>query len=162
MFGHWYIVASQKNMRVYVMEENEELRMVHLLENPLAQVRRHDLVKKTSGRGVKAAGRDFLVRFTETSRQDPLEQASLQFAKKINHFLEQERSARAYTSLSIAAEPHFLGQLRSTMRPIIMRSVRRWIRKDLQKVPVERLAFFLSPPRQFVTKPSQSASPESY
>ncbi len=64
------------------------------------------------------------------------EEASLiPFAKDLVHYLDREYQLKHFKTLTIAAEPHFLGKIREVMKPQLEKLVVHWIRKDLQKIP---------------------------
>jgi protein required for attachment to host cells len=85
------------------------------------------------------------VHYSETKRHDPHEEAALQFAKKVTDFLESEYRKKKFKSLTVVAEPHFLGKLRAAMEPAVQEHVTEWIKKDLLKTPQKELVHFLLP-----------------
>jgi len=112
--------------------------------NLLGRERNRALVRKQAGRGVKSSGRG-AVHYSENKRHDPHEEAALQFAKMLTDFLECEHQRNNFKSLTIVAEPHFLGKLRGTMRPSIQETVTEWVKKDLLKTPQNKLVEILFP-----------------
>ena len=141
MFGHWFVVASQKT--VYIFSEagtGGELRLVKELDNPLGRERNRALIRKEAGRGIKTSGRVGAVHYSERKRHDPHEEAAVQFAKKTVEFLESEERRGSFKSLTVAAEPRFLGKIKAAMRPETEKLVVEWLRKDLLKVPKADLA----------------------
>lgn len=73
----------------------------------------------------------------------PEEATTIPFAKEICHYLESELQSKSYYSLTIAAEPRFAGKIKEVMSPQLQRLVVNWIKKDLEKIPLERLALHL-------------------
>lgn len=152
MLGHWFIIANQKNVRVFTeipedsdkrVAEKTNLKLLKSFDNPLGQERRKNLIRKQAGRGVKSIGRTACIRYTEVKRHDPFEEASAQFAKEIATFLESEKRLKKFDSLTIVAEPHFLGKIKMSMKPSLKKVVTSWIGKNLQKIPQHDLPNFL-------------------
>ena len=73
----------------------------------------------------------------------PEEASALSFAKKLANYLNKEYQAKNFQSLSIAAEPHFIGKIREVLKPQISKLVQHWIKKDLQKIPMYQLPVHL-------------------
>jgi protein required for attachment to host cells len=144
---HWFIVASQKEVRIFIKaSDRKRIELIKTLTNPLGTVKKSDLIKKEAGRGTKSIGRHMgSTHYSETKRHDPHEQAEIQFAKEIVQFLESEQLKNTFESLTVVAEPHFLGKLKAEMNDKLEQSVTNWIKKDLQKTPPNDLADFLVP-----------------
>lgn len=138
---HWYVVASQKEARIFIKtKEKPPLKLLSTLPNPLGGEKRRDLIKKQAGKGVKSIGHLGSVHYSKPKRHDPHEDAIDQFVKQIVEFLEQEKLRRSFDSLSVVAEPHLLGKIRSAMREDLKVTVIHWIKKDLQKTPKNKFA----------------------
>lgn len=145
MLGHWYVVVNQKNVRVFTeVSERNRLKQISSFENPLGGEKRRSLIRKQAGMGMRSLGRG-QVRYSETRRKDPVEMASIQFAKTVVKYLAEEKRQKNFESLTIVAEPHFLGKLRAEMGVRLEKSVTEWIKKDLQKTPQKELQNFLLP-----------------
>ena len=154
---HWYAVASQKEVRIFVKtSERPQLKLLKVLTNPLGGEKRRALIKKQAGRGVKSIGHLGSVHYSQPKRHDPHEEAVIQFSKEVAQFLQSEKLRKNFDSLTIVAEPHFLGKLRTEMKPNLQSVVIDWIKKDLQKTPKKELIDFLLP------KSSKSASAEPF
>ena len=145
MRRHWFVVASQKTVRIFA-EVPHKNRLEQLIEfdNPLGRERNRALVRKQAGHGVKSVGRGS-VHYSEKKRHEPHEEAAQQFAKKIADFFESEFREKKFNSLTIVAEPNFLGKLRASMEPHIQKLVTEWIKKDLLKTAQKELVDFLLP-----------------
>ena len=139
MFGHWYLVTNQKTAKVFT-ETTSRGRLVLLkqLENPLANVRNRDMVRRQAGMGIRSAGVGGTP-YSEKQRSDPHEEAAYQFAKEIMKFLDSEKRQKNFETITIIAEPRFLGKLRSAMSKNLSRVVLEWVQKDLLKEPLKRL-----------------------
>lgn len=138
---HWIVVSNQKEAKIFVKtNERQRLKLLEVLVNPLSGEKRSALIRKQAGRGVKSIGRICSISYSEPKRHDPLEEASIQFAKQFADFLQKEKFKNRFSSVTIVAEPRFLGKLRSVMSSKLKASVVEWIRKDLQKTPKAMLA----------------------
>ena len=73
----------------------------------------------------------------------PEEASTIPFSKEICNYLESEHQSKNFYTLTIAAEPHFSGKIRAVMSPVLQKLVLNWIRKDLEKIPIERLPLHL-------------------
>lgn len=145
---HWYIVASQIEARIFVRtSERPQLKLLQALPNPLGRVKKRDLIRKQAGHGVKSLGRLGAAHYSEPKRHDPHEEAMNQFAKEIVQFLERGKFKKSFNSLSIIAEPHLLGKIRSEMKTDLKESVVQWIKKDWQKTPMNKLIDLLLRPK---------------
>lgn len=144
---HWFAVASQKEVRIFIKtSERRQIELVKTLTNPLGSVKKRDLIRKEAGRGAKSVGgRLGSTHYTEGKKHDPHEEAEIQFAKEIAQFLDSERLKNSFESLTVVAEPHFLGKLKAEMSDKLQESVTDWIKKDLQKTPQNELADFILP-----------------
>ncbi len=143
---HWYIVASQKEVRIFIKAlDRKQLKLIRSITNPLGMSKRRALIRKDAGRGVKSIGRVGFVSYSQPKRHDPHEEAIIQFAKEVSQYLESERLKKNFESLTLIAEPHFLGRIKAEMSNDLLSSVTNWIRKDLQKTPQKKIADFLLP-----------------
>lgn len=137
---HWYVVASQKEVRIFVKTiERQKLKLLKTLTNSLGREKKRFLIRKQAGRGVRSTGHLGSVHFSYPKRHDPHEEAVIQFTKEVVQFLNKEMLKRSFNSLSIIAEPHLLGKLKAEMKKNLKVAVTQWIGKDLQKTPKLRL-----------------------
>jgi protein required for attachment to host cells len=118
MKTHWFIIANQTGAKIFLREGREKLTPVQNLENPLGGERSRDLHRKKTG----------------VSSYSPHEDALVQFAREIDEFLQKSLYQQSFSHLTIVAEPHFLGKLKSAMTGKVLESVVEWIEKDLSKV----------------------------
>ncbi len=152
MVTHWFVVASQKTVKVFTeVPERSRLKLLSTLDNPLGRERTRALIRKQAGMGVKSMGRTGFVRYSQTKRHDPHEEAAIQFSKEIAKFLKKQSQEKNFTSLTIVAEPHFLGKMKSSMEPSLQKMVVKWVKKDLEKTPKSQLPKFLLPNRKKVS-----------
>ncbi len=144
MYGHWFLVASQRSAKIFSeIPDLRKLGLVQLIENPLGHEKRTALIRKQAGRGVRSAGRGQSVHYSDAGNHDPQVDASQQFAKEVSRFLEAARQEKKFLTLTVVAEPHFLGMLRASMGSELNKVVVRWLNKDLQKTPQTRLSEYL-------------------
>lgn len=61
------------------------------------------------------------------------------FAKDLVNFLDIQHQLKNFDDLSIAAEPSFMGLIKTKMKPQVERLVKNWILKDLLKTPTKEL-----------------------
>lgn len=140
MLGHWFIVTGRKTAKIFTEIPNSgKLKLLKVFDNPLGREKNRALVRKQAGMGTRTQGRFGAARYMEPKRHDPHEQASVQFARQLAQFLDEQRLTRNFESLTIAAEPHFMGKLRAEMKPRTETSVVDWIKKDFQKLPATHL-----------------------
>ncbi|OFZ28329.1 MAG: hypothetical protein A2622_04295 [Bdellovibrionales bacterium RIFCSPHIGHO2_01_FULL_40_29] len=143
---HWYVVASQKEVRIFVKTlKRQQLKIFKTLTNLLGGEKRRALIRKQAGQGVKSIGHIGSIHYSVPKRHDPHEDAVIQFAREITQFLEKEKLKKSFESLSIIAEPHLLGKIRTEMSDDLKTSVTHWIKKDLQKTPKNKLVGILLP-----------------
>lgn len=133
---HWYIVASQKEARIFIKtSDTKQLKLLKTLTNPLGSEKKSTLIKKQAGKGVKTIGNTGTIHYSNLKRLDPHEEAIIQFAKSVSKFLEEKKVKKSFDSLTIVAEPHLLGRLKSEMSNDLLSTVSSWLKKDLQKTP---------------------------
>lgn len=157
----WFIVASQKEARVFVHSSNrKKFTLINSIENELWTTKKRDLIKREAGRGVKSMGRVGTVRYSQLKRHDPREEATVQFARELIAFLEAERHKKSFDSLIVLAEPHLLGIIRAEMSVNLSKMVTDWIKRNLQKSPEREVNEFLlktvnrSDPSHFISADS--------
>lgn len=128
MFAHWFVVANQETVQILVDDgEHQDLQVLHTLQNP-------------RGPEDQPSG---------LPNPKPHEMTAMLFAKEITTFLQREKLASHFVSLTIAAEPRFLGKLRHELNPHLLASVTQWVGKDLHKTPIHELPEHLDVELQF-------------
>lgn len=73
----------------------------------------------------------------------PADPSHLPFAREICKYLESELQLKSFDSLTIAAGPQLAGAVKQVMDPQLQKRVINWIKKDLEKIPADRLALHL-------------------
>jgi protein required for attachment to host cells len=118
MFAHWYVVANQEIAKILVDDgEHQDLQVLHTLENPRGPEDQPSVLPNPQPHDVTAT----------------------LFAKEIAGFLQNEKLSNHFVSLTIVAEPRFLGKLRHELNPHLLPSVTHWVGKDLHKTPIHEL-----------------------
>lgn len=139
MSGHWFVVASQNTVKIFTkISANKKLEQLQELNNTLGRERNRVLIRKQAGHGVKSVGRGS-VHYSEKKRLDPHEKVAFQFAKEVTGLLAKEYQKKNFRSLTVFAEPHFLGKLKAHLKRDIPTSAINWIKKDLLKTPKKEL-----------------------
>ena len=67
------------------------------------------------------------------------EASAIPFAKQVVSFLDKAHTLKRFKTLTVAAEPHFLGKFREVMKPQLESLVKNWLKKDLLKIPKAEL-----------------------
>ncbi len=151
MLGHWFIVASQNSMRVFTeVSGKKKFKLINTVENPLGRVRNRNLINRQAGMAIKTFGSTGAVRYLKTKEFDPHDAAATEFAQKIVKLLERSRQKKDFETLTIVAEPGFLGKIRSAMGPQLKNHVVKWVKKDLQKTPIIEIPKLLLPKKKKV------------
>jgi len=144
MNGHWYVLASQLKAKVFTQNrDDKKLKLLKTLDNPLGRERSRNLHRKKPGIGIKSFSYGGGFHNIEAGGLSPHEQAAVQFSRKIAQYLERTGGKKDFTSLTVAAEPHFLGKLKTAMKSEIKKKVTDWIEKDFQKLPDHKLSSVL-------------------
>lgn len=135
-----YIIAGQKQAKFFIYDVDQKgLRFIHLLDNPLGDVKRSELIRKEAGTGLRSTSRNSTARYAETKRHDPKEQVQIQFARSISEFMDKLTDRVKFDSITVVAEPHFLGKLRAEFSESLNKVITEWIAKDLQKASTAKL-----------------------
>lgn len=143
---HWYVVANREAVKIFIQNSDlRRLKQIKELNYSLGGAKRSALVRKQAGRGMKRGGGRTLGRFS-IIKHDPKEDVAIQFARKISLFLERERARFHFGSLTVVAEPRFLGKIRKAMGSEVKKCVKTWLARDLNKTPIKELPSFLLPP----------------
>lgn len=124
MYGHWYVVANQKQVNVFTQIKDED-ESNNQLKNKYGN--KLQLIKKFDN-------------------PIPEEASSVPFAKEVINYLDKQQQIKSFTSLAVIAEPRFLGKIKAQMKPQLISVVTNWIKKDLHKIPLGHLADHLPLP----------------
>ena len=142
MLGHWYVVGNQLELNVYTeSSQRGKLKLVKAFKNSLGKEKKSAMIRNTAGMGIVSGGRTGrgAHRYMQAQRTDPREEAALQFSREVGGYLDKMGKLKEYSSLTVVAEPKFLGKLRSSMAPATEKKVSTWLKKDLCKAPKSKL-----------------------
>ena len=131
MSEHWFVIANQIETKILARTGLEKLDHVKELLNPVGKERNRDLHGKTPGVSVRSGPHGAGITHMEGEKMSPHEEAAVVFAKQIDDFLDLSRKNNHFKFLTVVAEPHFLGKIRSAMNPHVLKTVVDWIEKDL-------------------------------
>ena len=149
---HWILIADASGARVYsTAAPNQPLQLVHELSNPQARLPTHALVTDAPGRVAKAGAHG--ARSATAPQTSAHDEAAEVFARRVAEFLKSELDRGAYTSLALAAAPHFLGMLRSMLDPGVATRLRSTLARELMHIPAADLRQYASsliPPGVFL------------
>lgn len=129
MYGHWYVVASQKQVNIFTQIKDE------------AKAK-----NKYQYKYKNKYYRNNLQLIKKFDNPIPEEASSVPFAKEVVNYLDKQQQTKNFTSLTVIAEPHFLGKIKAQMKPQLISAVADWIKKDLLKIPLGQLAEHLPLP----------------
>lgn len=122
----WIVVASRIEARIF---KEKPFRLIKTLENPLGREKNKALMTDKPGwskaQYSKSAGLHSM-----TGEKDPHEEAAMQFARTVVHYLELEGQAHDFDKLVIVAEPRMMGRIRSHLSKHLSERV-QWTQKDL-------------------------------
>lgn len=132
----WVLVMSQSMMKIFDRDiESGDLRYVKTVRNQAGRVRSRFLGRHDHGSIADGAHHHAL-----DAGQDAHSTATDAFARRIAKQLEADRAAMEFSSLTIIAEPRFMGKIRKAMSDETLKIVARWITKDFEKAPTEEIA----------------------
>ncbi|MEK6555937.1 MAG: host attachment protein [Bdellovibrionota bacterium] len=137
---HWYVIANQVEAK-FVIEDSatKQFSTLKIMKNPLGRLRNKSLARHKPGMGLKSVGRSGAVRYSESQKTAPHEIVANDFAKRIMRSLGLSIRKGNYNTLTIVAEPHFLGKLRAGIPRALINTDIKWLKKDLNKLPDQEL-----------------------
>lgn len=136
----WIVIADRAEARIFERFDRE-LTQVEELNNAAGKLRDAELGTSEPGRSFESAkpGRHAL------GKGGLHEQVASTFAQRIADRLGEARVQGKFTRLVIAAEPHFLGLLRSALDTATSRLVIREVPKHLKQLSTAELAPYVLP-----------------
>jgi protein required for attachment to host cells len=142
MLVHWYVIGNQLELKVFTeSSQRGTLKLVKAFKNSLGKEKKSALIRNTAGMGMVSGGRTGrgAHRYMQTQRTDPREEAALQFCREVGEYLNKMGKEKEYSSLTVVAEPKFLGKLRASMSAGTEKKVSTWLKKDLCKLRQSQL-----------------------
>jgi protein required for attachment to host cells len=141
---HWILIADAADARIFsIAGRVEPLHLVREITNKDGRLRTQNLVSDEPGRTASpgAAG----TRSAMDPKTNAHEDAANTFVRKLADQLHYDLEQKAYSSLSLVAPPHMLGQLRESLHKDVAHHVRSSLAKDLTHVPVSQLLPHIEP-----------------
>lgn len=136
----WVAVMSQSTMKIFERDfDSGEIRYVKTIRNSLGRTRSRFLGRHDRG-FVAEGGQNGARLHSMDAGVDSHAIVATSFAKRIAKILDSERTHGSYSSLTIIAEPKFLGRVRKSMNHETLKTVAREIPKDLGKATTETIA----------------------
>jgi len=133
----WFAVLNQAEMRIFTREPGSHLELIKTISNPLVNLRGKELsrhkpgIRPKGGKGSRISAMN--------SGESPHQLMIADFAHKLGTFFNSHRKKNKFKELRIAAEPKFLGLIKSELDSETKKCVREWVRKDLQKEPMSQI-----------------------
>ncbi len=125
----WVVAADAARARIFESEKRSGASMQEreTWVNPELRLPAQELVTDEPGRGGGASGE----RHAIDPSADLKEVEAERFARELAQWLERARQRGQFDYLLVAAEPHFLGQLRHRMGGALRATITHEIDKDL-------------------------------
>jgi len=125
----WVLVADSTRARIFAAKSPvAAIEEVHEMQHPEGRLHQQDLSSDRPGRDFDAQGSGSHAMDMEV---DPKMQEAIDFAKKINQFLESACNQNKFDRLIIVSGPTFLGLLRDNMSTLVTKFVSREIDKNV-------------------------------
>jgi protein required for attachment to host cells len=141
---HWILIADASDARIFsITGRVEPLQLVREITNKDGRMRTQDLVSDEPGRTASpgAAG----TRSAMDPKTSAHEDAANTFVRALADQLHHDLARKAYSSLSLVAPAHMLGQLREALHKDVAHQVRSSLAKDLTNVPAGELLPHVEP-----------------
>lgn len=128
----WIVVADAGRARILSkIEGTDGLTAVQQLDNPLGRAHDVDIVTDQPGRFDKHGSH---MRSAANPPTDPHEQKAREFAHQLNNLLNAAAVRCTYDLLAVVAPAHFLGLLRTGMKPATKRRLVLYRANDLTRL----------------------------
>lgn len=124
---HWFALCNQRMVKIFKADEAHHLQMIHSFE-----------YNSSYGKAKSPI-------HMENKKHHAREENALHFAREISQFLQKEKQAGHFQTLTVAAEPRFLGKIKAVLPCDVKACVINWEHKDLEKTPNKDLAGHLIP-----------------
>lgn len=108
----WIVVAHRADARIFRRERNNQLQLVHQIQNPDGRLKDQEIDSERPGRNFSSAAPQ---RHGFSPHVSSSEQIMIDFSKEVAQFLEDSRNRNLYNSLILVAGPQFLGHLRQDL-----------------------------------------------
>ncbi len=133
MSDFWMVLADSSRVRIFAgASPVGTLTEVHELTNETARKRERDLVTDKPGRfRDEGQGRS-------ATERDLLDEELTDFAREVSEFIDKRRISGEFQTLSIIAEPGFLGRLRRELSEPVRSVVLEEVAKNMTSQSPEK------------------------
>jgi protein required for attachment to host cells len=132
----WVLVANSSNAKIYKVERNQNFIELEVLEHQESRQKDSDLVSSKPGRQFDSLG---MGRHAYQQKTSPKLQEYETFARQISNHLDEAREKGKFGKLYLAANPSFLGILRSFMSGHTQALIAGEIDKDLTQIKPQEI-----------------------
>jgi len=130
---HWILIADASDARIFsIGGRNQPLRLVREITNAEGRARTQELVTDMPGRSPSRGAEG--TRSGMEPRTTAHDVAAERFVRELAALLHAHLEHGDYTSLSLVAPPHLLGQLREAIHKDVAQQVRSSLSRDLVRV----------------------------
>ncbi len=137
----WLVTANSGIARIYRVEKENSLAEIHLLEHPESRMHNLDLVSDKPGRDFESFG---AVRHAVGKCETPKMHEFSVFADELACFIKKAHDQGEFDQLYIAASPNFLGLLRASLDPTIVKLIAGEADKDMTQTNPSEISQSLS------------------
>lgn len=121
---HWFLVANRVGACIYEGRPGKGFHFVKRLSNPKGRLTNFQLVSDRPGRSFSSS-RGSMHRHGLSQRTDYHEVVARDFARKIDRQLRLAALRGEFDRITLVAEPHFLGLLKSFLSPQVREALTR-------------------------------------
>jgi len=138
----WIMIAHRSGARLFERSgRGAGLKLVKDIPHPQGRLRNQDIDADKPGRSFDRFGQG---RHAMSSEHEPTEHIAERFAKELANLLNEGAVTHRYSSLVLAAEPGFLGMLRTKLMPQTADKIIASLDKNLAHVPERDLPGYLT------------------
>lgn len=135
---HWILIADASGARIFLASAlNQPLELIRAYGNPEGRLRSQQLTTDGPGRISKSGAPG--TRSATAPQTSAHDESAENFARKLASRLKSEFDQGSYTSLAIAAPPHFLGLIRPMLDKEVHQRLVASLPRDLVHVPAGEL-----------------------
>jgi protein required for attachment to host cells len=120
----WIVVANRIEARIF---RRRPFTLLHEFHDGLGREKNRAMTTDKPGMGRASFSQSSP--HTMTGEKNPHDDAAVQFARKICHFLKHKKDFQTYDDLEIYAEPRMMGFIRENMDKQV-KLITQWLPKD--------------------------------
>lgn len=124
----WVIAANSSVAKIYRADGVKKFTEVTVLEHPDSRLQSHELVSDQPGRSFESVG---TARHAMEPPTSPQKQEFINFAKELANFIDHARASGKISHFYLAANPSFLGLLRSNLTSATLNILSEEVAKDV-------------------------------